>query len=186
MKFEWSHLGDIQLGRPNLGNTTTVAVYRLMQFTLRDATIKHTDPRTAARIFYDAGFTAGKALYENMLGKPGSLDDFVAKLQAVLLELKIGILRVEEADAQHCISLSPLRKIWIAQVCPPLMKRSALSMKDSSPGCCNPFPDCLFMLRRWIAGVPASEFAGSRQNPSGSQRNSGVWDSGSAGNRAHR
>lgn len=100
-KFEWPHLGDIQLGRPNLGNTTTVAIYRLMQFTVRDAAIKNTDPRTAARIFYDAGLSSGKALYENMLGSPRSLDDFIAKLQAVLLDLKIGILRVEEADARQ-------------------------------------------------------------------------------------
>ena len=49
VKFEWSHPGDIQLGRPNLGNTTTVAVYRPMQFTIRDAIIKHRDPRKARR-----------------------------------------------------------------------------------------------------------------------------------------
>jgi hypothetical protein len=101
LKFEWSHLGDIELGRPNLGNTTTVAMYRLMQFTLRDAAIKHTDPQTAARIFYDAGQNAGKALYENMLGRPESLDDFVAKLQAVLQDLRVGILRIEEVDAEQ-------------------------------------------------------------------------------------
>jgi len=41
-KFEWSQLGDIAQGRSNLGNTTNVAVYRLMQYTLRDAAIKHT------------------------------------------------------------------------------------------------------------------------------------------------
>jgi len=99
-RFEWSHLGDIQFGRPNLGNTTTVAVYRLMQYSLRDSAIKHTDPEKAARIFYDAGCTAGKALYENMLGKPESLEEFVARLQAVLLDLRIGILRIEEADPQ--------------------------------------------------------------------------------------
>ncbi len=97
-KFDWSHLGDIQLGRPNLGNTTSVAAYRLMQFTLRDAAIKHTDPETADRIFYDAGFNAGKALYENMLGQPGSLGEFVSRLQQVLLDLNIGILRIEESD----------------------------------------------------------------------------------------
>ncbi len=34
--FEWTMLGQIDVGRPNLGFKTDVAVYRLMQFTLRD------------------------------------------------------------------------------------------------------------------------------------------------------
>jgi len=99
-KFEWSHLGDIKLGRPTLGNTTSVAVYRLMQFSLRDAAIKHTDPETASRIFYDAGFNAGKALYENLLGQPKTMEELVSRLQKVLEDLNVGILRVEKADLE--------------------------------------------------------------------------------------
>jgi hypothetical protein len=34
--FSWDLLGDIEKGRPNLGNTTRIEVYRLMQFTFRD------------------------------------------------------------------------------------------------------------------------------------------------------
>ncbi len=37
--FSWKDLGDIREGRPNLGPMTTVAVYRLMQYTLRDTLI---------------------------------------------------------------------------------------------------------------------------------------------------
>jgi hypothetical protein len=39
-RFEWSMLGDLAEGRPNLGPTMHVAVYRLMQFTLRDLLIR--------------------------------------------------------------------------------------------------------------------------------------------------
>ena len=39
-QFEWSMLGDIEEGRPNLGPMVHVAVYRLMQFTLRDILIR--------------------------------------------------------------------------------------------------------------------------------------------------
>ena len=39
-QFEWSMLGDIEKGRPNLGPMVHVAVYRLMQFTLRDILIR--------------------------------------------------------------------------------------------------------------------------------------------------
>ena len=35
-EFKWELLGDIEKGRPNLGNTTRLEVYRLMQYTLRD------------------------------------------------------------------------------------------------------------------------------------------------------
>ena len=31
-KFSWDLLGDITTGRPNLGNSTRVEVYRLLQF----------------------------------------------------------------------------------------------------------------------------------------------------------
>ena len=40
-KFSWSMLGDIEKGRPNLGNHVQVDVYRLMQFTLRDTMIQN-------------------------------------------------------------------------------------------------------------------------------------------------
>lgn len=100
-RFDWSHLGDIKLGRPNLGANTTVAMYRLMQFTLRDAAIKHTDPEMAARIFYDAGFNAGSALYENMIVPVADFNELVKKLQHLLQDLNVGILRIEEADLEN-------------------------------------------------------------------------------------
>ncbi len=99
-KFEWSHLGDIDLGRPNLGPKTSVAVYRLMQFTLRDAAIRHTDAETARKIFYDAGHSAGTAIYENMMESPANFADLVAKLQRLLVDLEVGVLRVEAADLE--------------------------------------------------------------------------------------
>ncbi|MFA6498595.1 MAG: V4R domain-containing protein [Desulfurivibrionaceae bacterium] len=101
-QFDWSHLGDIEWGRPNLGPQTTVAVYRLMQFTLRDAIISHTNVATANRIFYLAGQSAGKAFFENLLTGTPDFDGFIAELQEKLRTLSIGILRVESSDLlQH-------------------------------------------------------------------------------------
>ena len=40
-KFSWSLLGDIEAGRPNLGNTTRLEVYRLLQFAFRDVIEQH-------------------------------------------------------------------------------------------------------------------------------------------------
>lgn len=100
-RFQWSHLGDIKKGRPNLGPTTTVAMYRLMQFTLRDSAIMHTGAETTARIFYDAGYNAGRALYENMVAPVADFAELVSKLQHLLEELNVGILRIEEADLEN-------------------------------------------------------------------------------------
>jgi predicted hydrocarbon binding protein len=100
-RFDWTHLGNVEIGRPNLGNTTHVAVYRLMQYTLRDAIIKYTDPEIADRVFYDAGRNAGKAFYENLVGEPKDLNDLVATLQKLLKDMNIGIFRIEEADLEN-------------------------------------------------------------------------------------
>ena len=67
--FEWTMLGQIDLGRPNLGFKTDVAVYRLMQFTLRDVLIRQYGVEAADKVFYDAGETAGKHFYENLITK---------------------------------------------------------------------------------------------------------------------
>ena len=58
-QFDWTMLGNVGEGRPNLGTTTDVSVYRLMQFTLRDVLIKESGVEEADRVFYQAGHTAG-------------------------------------------------------------------------------------------------------------------------------
>jgi uncharacterized protein len=99
--FEWTMLGQIDAGRPNLGFTTDVAVYRLMQFTLRDVLIKHFGVETADRLFYEAGETAGRHFYEQLITKRDSFGDFVAELQEILKQRGIGILRVEKGDLER-------------------------------------------------------------------------------------
>ena len=34
--FDWKYIGDMELGRPNLGKTARLEIYRLFQYTLRD------------------------------------------------------------------------------------------------------------------------------------------------------
>ena len=96
--FNWTMLGDIMEGRPNLGQTTDVSVYRLMQFTLRDVLIREFDVETADRIFFQAGKTAGAHFYENVITRRGEFHEFIADVQQALKDLKVGILRVEKAD----------------------------------------------------------------------------------------
>ena len=97
-RFEWSMLGDIEEGRPNLGPLLHVAVYRLMQFTLRDMLIRDFGVENTDRIFFEAGKKAGQEYYKNVLGEVTDLGGFFADLQRTLKELGIGIFRVESAD----------------------------------------------------------------------------------------
>jgi predicted hydrocarbon binding protein len=96
--FDWCMLGDAGQGRPNLGFTTDVSVYRLMQYTLRDILIKDFDTGTADRIFYEAGEIAGRTIYDNLVTKKDSFNAFMEDVQELLKKMKIGILRVEKAD----------------------------------------------------------------------------------------
>lgn len=96
--FDWSMIGNLAEGRPNLGSTMDVAVYRLMQFTLRDVIIQEFDVETAERIYFKAGELAGRQLFKNVITQKSDFGAFVKELQDVLSALKIGILRVEKAD----------------------------------------------------------------------------------------
>ncbi len=98
LMFDWSMIGDIAKGRPNLGSTMDVSVYRLMQFTLRDVLIKEFDTETADKIFYNAGQHAGRMFCKELMDKENNFNDFISELQEKLKELKIGILRIEQAD----------------------------------------------------------------------------------------
>lgn len=97
-EFSWDLLGDLELGRPNLGPQTRLEVYRLMQFCFRDVLEQTYGSEQADRIFYEAGYLAGRHFYANLVGPVRDQNQFVAKLQYLLKELKIGILRMEEMD----------------------------------------------------------------------------------------
>ena len=101
LQFEWKMLGDIAEGRPNLGSTMNVAVYRLMQFTLRDVLIKELGPQVADRIYYQAGQSAGRDFFKNLVTQKLDFNDFVVEIQKLLSDLSIGILRVEKADMER-------------------------------------------------------------------------------------
>lgn len=101
LQFNWTMLGDIAEGRPNLGQKTDVAVYRLMQFTLRDVMIREFGVEKADRIFFDAGKNAGVQFYENLVTRRGEFNEFIADLQELLKELGVGILRIEKADLEN-------------------------------------------------------------------------------------
>lgn len=97
-KFNWESLGDIKLGRTNLGEEMPVIVYRLFQYTLKDILSREYGADSANDLLRAAGHLAGTQLANNVLDLSGDFDYFIANLQKTLKELKIGILRIEQAD----------------------------------------------------------------------------------------
>ena len=99
--FQWKDLGDIELGRPNLGNTMSVAVYRLMQYTMRAVLNRKLSPAAASELLREAGHEAGLEFCLNMLDRTLPLSGFVAQLQDLLQSLRIGIMRFEKSDTER-------------------------------------------------------------------------------------
>jgi len=102
-KFDWSMIGDVSAGRPNLGTETKVVVYRLLQFVLRDVLIRKHGVQDTDEVFYEAGEQAGHEYYKNVITHKSDFDSFVNDLQKTLKELSIGILRIESADLDNMI-----------------------------------------------------------------------------------
>jgi uncharacterized protein len=98
LQFDWSMLGDVSEGRPNLGQTTDVLVYRLMQFTLRDVLIRDYGVEATRRVFFDAGKSAGQHFSQNVIPSGLSFPAYLGALQEALKQLRVGILRVEKSD----------------------------------------------------------------------------------------
>lgn len=99
-EFSWDLLGDLTARRPNLGPKLRVEVYRLMQYSLRDVISLRYGDDEADALFREAGRLAGRHFYEHVVGTPESPEDLVARLQAVLRDLGMGILRVERLDME--------------------------------------------------------------------------------------
>ncbi|MEW5912903.1 MAG: V4R domain-containing protein [Thermodesulfobacteriota bacterium] len=100
-EFSWDLIGDIEVGRPNLGPNTRLEVYRLMQFTLRDALEQQYGTEKADEIFYQAGYLAGNEFYKHVLGEQCDFNEFIRNLQSILKKMGIGVLKVEKADLEQ-------------------------------------------------------------------------------------
>ncbi len=95
-KFTWDSIGDVKDGRKNLGEDMPVFVYRLFQFTIKDELAKRFGNDETIDIFRKAGYLAGLEFANHLLNLSLEFNDFVAHLQTILQDAKIGILRIEE------------------------------------------------------------------------------------------
>ena len=92
-EFKWNQLGDVSKGRINLGEEMPVMVYRLFQYTMRDVLSRRYGKEEMIDLFRTAGEQAGHEFATNNLDLTLELNPFIAQLQSVLAQTKIGILR---------------------------------------------------------------------------------------------
>lgn len=99
--FKWQDIGDIKLGRPNLGLKTDVSTHRVFNYSIRSILISNFGVEKSNYIFYEAGRLAGKEFFKNLIEKDINFYNLISKLEKLFIELGIGILRVEETDMEN-------------------------------------------------------------------------------------
>jgi len=100
VNFHWENLGDIKVGRPNLGTEVPVVVYRVFEYAMYDVLAHRLGTDLAKEIIRSAGYKAGKEFAQHVLNLDRDVDTFLADLTETLLTLKIGVLRVEKLNRQ--------------------------------------------------------------------------------------
>lgn len=100
LSFKWDDIGSVGLGRENLGEEMPVFVYRLLEFTLKQAMIKKIGKEAAIEIFREAGETSGREFATHLLDMSLPFNEFMSQLQQVLEKSKIGVLRLERFDQE--------------------------------------------------------------------------------------
>lgn len=96
--FSWEKLGNIPEGRGDLGEEVPVLVYRLLEYCMNHVLAAEYGVEQANELFRKAGYLAGSEFAKNVLDLSLELNAFVAHLQQVLKDLKIGILRIEAIE----------------------------------------------------------------------------------------
>ncbi len=97
-EFSWASLGNVKEGRATLGEEMPVIVYRMLQYTLNSILVSEYGQKFSDDVFRKSGELAGREFAKNVLNLKLDMDAFIAQLQQTLLNLKIGILRMEDFD----------------------------------------------------------------------------------------
>lgn len=96
----WESVFNIAEGRKNLGEEMPVSVYRMFEYAMRDTLTDLFGKEKMIEVFRTAGERTGREFCKRNLNMEQPLNDFIAQLQEALLEFKIGVLRIEQFDAE--------------------------------------------------------------------------------------
>lgn len=99
--FSWEDLGNVQLGRPNLGHNVSVKIYRLFLYTIKDTLVKTFGVEKTTELFRAAGKLAGIHFCKKYLNKNADMDTFMSDFHKIFMELKMGDIRIESVDLEN-------------------------------------------------------------------------------------
>lgn len=103
-QFSWDLIGTTtEQSRPSLGSATTLEVYRLFQFTIRDILEQRYGTDATDDIFREAGVMAGRAFFEKYCSEATDVADLAKMIQNRFRELSIGIVRFEKVDLDNMV-----------------------------------------------------------------------------------
>ena len=97
--FAWENMGDIKEGREDMGEEMPILFYRMLQYTMLDVLSKAHGLTQANEYFRQAGRLAGIEFAKNGLHLAAEFNAFIANLEKLLRDLKIGVLRMEYYDS---------------------------------------------------------------------------------------
>ena len=101
-KFSWDVIGAYsEETRPSLGTGTSLEVYRLFQFTMRDVLEQRYGTEVTDDIFRESGVMAGKAFFEKYCQDAKDVGTLAKTIQERFRELAIGIVRFEKVDLDN-------------------------------------------------------------------------------------
>ena len=86
--------------RGNLGEELPVMVYRMLEYSLKEELCRRYGKDVQIDVFRSAGRMAGEHFAKKFLNLDQPLNQFVGDLQKKLLELKIGVLRIESVNEE--------------------------------------------------------------------------------------
>jgi predicted hydrocarbon binding protein len=102
-EFNWDIIGDLQEGRPNLGDQVNLILYCLMQYTFREVAVKKFGSKESKQMFFDAGHISGTFFFEHYLKEYQNLplDGFLEKLHSIFIANGVKFLRIDSVDADQ-------------------------------------------------------------------------------------
>lgn len=98
--LSWDALFSVEEGRENLGNEMPVSVYRMLEYSMRDTLTMMFGKEKMIEILRMAGERTGREFFKRHLDAKLPLNEFLAQVQQKLIEMKIGVLRMEEFDVK--------------------------------------------------------------------------------------
>lgn len=101
-KFSWDLIGgDTADSRPELGDSTKLAVYRLFQFCIRDILEQRYGTEATDDIFRETGVLAGREFFKTFCKDEKDIGSLANRIQTLFKELAIGIVRFEKVDVDN-------------------------------------------------------------------------------------